>query len=438
MEILITVCHIIIIPFLAVSAYLLMEKRFSKAATAAVLSVECLICTSLYFLFIHNKSIAPFSTILLAVNVLLTMMFSFYLTRHQDGRHLFNMLTASAFSMLGGSAGGCIYLLTGSIVLYLLSTIFIYLVLLFFLAKIYRGPVLELMEQTKKGWVALSAIPVSFIILNYLLSARPVSLRENPSNIPAVLFLSVFLFLIYILIYQFCRLLRRSYMAEHDYNLLELQIQTMNEKTQEQLAAEEHGRIFRHDLRHYGVILSSCLDSGNLDEARSILEKMTALAEPPLKGKTYCANLYINSVLANYAEKAEQAQIKMEVTVELPASLPVDPLEFSIFLSNGLENSVNACLEIPEPEKRNISLNCRYIHGQLFVMYTNSYMGELVFDKESGLPLTTHGAGHGLGSRSMLAFIRKYGAITECTAENGIFMLNMLVNDGNSCDDGPA
>ncbi|MBO5529412.1 MAG: GHKL domain-containing protein [Bacilli bacterium] len=93
------------------------------------------------------------------------------------------------------------------------------------------------------------------------------------------------------------------------------------------------------------------------------------------------------------------------------------------FLSNALDNAIEATMLIPEPSKRNIALSIARNGNMAQVRLENSYQVEPVF--VSGLPITTKSNRkyHGFGVQSIRATIKKYGGFFDCGANNGKFVL---------------
>lgn len=96
-------------------------------------------------------------------------------------------------------------------------------------------------------------------------------------------------------------------------------------------------------------------------------------------------------------------------------------------LSNTLENAYNACLEQPRNSKRFIELKFIQHNKQFVLDICNSYRGTVKFDIE-GFPISQK-EGHGVGGRSIFAFIRKYHATFDYSAIKGIFSFRLMFSD---------
>ncbi|MBQ7515127.1 MAG: sensor histidine kinase [Schwartzia sp.] len=123
----------------------------------------------------------------------------------------------------------------------------------------------------------------------------------------------------------------------------------------------------------------------------------------------------LNAALSVYIGRAEALGIPVECSVSLSSKLRVDEHEFSIVLSNLLENAIEAAKEAPEGA-RAISVGIRHRAKAVVMEIVNPSVKPLVLD-EKGLPVTSR-KGHGLGMASLSAFLEKYGAYADFTQEN--------------------
>ena len=88
--------------------------------------------------------------------------------------------------------------------------------------------------------------------------------------------------------------------------------------------------------------------------------------------------------------------------------------------ATALENAIRACMELPEPAR---IIRCRVIrHPGLMFVISNPCAGVVCFD-EHGLPRSD---GHGLGTRSISAFCKKYGALCRYEWAEGWFFLRVI------------
>ena len=170
---------------------------------------------------------------------------------------------------------------------------------------------------------------------------------------------------------------------------MEAQTVMMSQRVEDILRAEETMQIERQDIRHQLQTMASMAQREDcaalLDYIGSAQEKLTAV-EP----KHYCNNPALDAVLVNAAVQVEQMNISMEIKIGLP------------------------------------SIICKSVtHPRFMIEISNPYVGDVVFGQQ-GIPVTDK-PGHGIGTRSIVAFAEKHNALYRFWAENGWFKLQIAM-----------
>lgn len=273
-----------------------------------------------------------------------------------------------------------------------------------------------------RGWLLFAALTGAIYLILVLLSVYPTIIFERPQDIPLAVMVLILIALVYCtsFLVQFEQL--HNLEAQERQRVLEAQTAMMSRRVDDIFRAEETMRIERHDMRHQLQTVASLAQRGDraalLDYVGSPQEKLAAI-EP----KRYCDNPALDAVLVNAAVQAEQLNSSMEIEIALPVELPVDVFELSIVFANALENAIHAVKELPEDQRRII---CKSVTYPRFIMeISNPYAGEITFDKR-GVPVTDK-PGHGIGTRSIVAFAEKHNALYLFRAENGWFKLQIAV-----------
>lgn len=137
----------------------------------------------------------------------------------------------------------------------------------------------------------------------------------------------------------------------------------------------------------------------------------------------YCENTTVNAVIGHYLSWADKEGIQTSVSVNIPDSLSVDDMELAITISNLLENAVFACLKLPEKD-RYLKMTAKY-KNQLLLEIENSCEGMVPLD-EDGHPFSDE-KNHGIGTRSVLAFINKTNSEIYYIAEEKRFRVRMIL-----------
>ena len=206
-----------------------------------------------------------------------------------------------------------------------------------------------------------------------------------------------------------------------DAEIMEMAAKTMKGRLQSAETMMQKDRMMRHDRRHFEALLLQLLEDGRTAEAKKYLTER--LAMEPQGVKKYCENTTVNAAISHYISWAEKEGIQTIVSANIPACLVVDEMELAITISNLLENAVYACLKLPEAE-RYVKLTAKY-KNQLLLEIENSCEGTVPLDSE-GYPYS-HEENHGIGTRSVLAFVNKTNSEIYYFAEEKRFRVRLIV-----------
>ncbi|MGN0267030.1 MAG: sensor histidine kinase [Lachnospiraceae bacterium] len=216
-------------------------------------------------------------------------------------------------------------------------------------------------------------------------------------------------------------LMQEKVKLKSDADIMEIAARKMKEN----LAAAEQiiqkDRLMRHDRRHFESLMLSLLQEGKTEEAKKCLEERLSLE--PQNMERFCENTTVNAALSHYIAQAKKKEIRVLASANIPSALQVDEMELAITISNLLENAIHACEKLPEAE-RYIRFKAKY-KNQLLLEIENSCDGTARLD-EDGYPCTPE-KGHGIGTRSVLAFVKKTESEIHYSMEGNIFQVRMIV-----------
>ncbi len=332
-------------------------------------------------------------------------------------RHIFKCLSQLLLSLyliismtllntlLGGS------LLSSAILLFFAYTAMIFLE--FFFLRTYF---LDMIEIITKGWGILTLIPSSFLLFVMVLVLHPVHYTQNPSFVILFYMTGSVILIIYYAVFQYLRTQYQYQMDEQNREILEVQMQGIKKHAEDtKRNAEEVRRIWQVTHRMLSGIAALARE-GNAEAILSFVAESSAL-NPLTAPAHYCSDPILNATLTAYLSRAENSGITIDLHLAIPEILPVDSAELSICFANALENAIKACEELPRNERK-IILRC--IHKPAFMFeIENPYKGRITFGR-NGLPISTK-TGHGLGTRSIMAFCEKHNAFYDFSAEGGWF-----------------
>lgn len=353
-----------------------------------------------------------------------SLIFFYVLAKKRDGRFFFTFCLADTVSYWIIFVTSILdYYCFGNCYIFMFLSRFLLFPLMEYLVWHYlRRPYLEMQQSIQKGWWIFAGISMLFYVLMVVMSSVPTIFHQRPQELPAIALVLVLMPLMYGNIFYALIHQQKLNRANEARQILSTQTMMLTQQVAQQRQSDDRMRIYRHDLRHKLRTISQLLENGYLSEAQTYL-KNTEDSLDTLTVKHWCTNPILDAVFSSYFRQAEAAGIRLETQLSITDTLPVDPAELSTVFANALENAINACQELPQPQR---FIRCKCLSSPQFMFHiSNSYGREVRFN-DQGFPVSLN-RGHGIGSRSISAFCTKYNAYCEYRAENGVFTLRILL-----------
>lgn len=177
-----------------------------------------------------------------------------------------------------------------------------------------------------------------------------------------------------------------------------------------------------HDLKHQIAAIRSEAGKASFDQyiARledSIIEYGTVVE---------CGNETINIVLTEKNILCSTCDVKFSYLIDGTLFDFMNEMELYSLFGNALDNALESCSKVNDPEKRVISLKASTRNGMVVLHVENCYEESL--NMVDGMPKTTKvGSGHGFGLRSIQEIAEKYNGVVSIQAEDHIFKLTVLL-----------
>ncbi len=166
------------------------------------------------------------------------------------------------------------------------------------------------------------------------------------------------------------------------------------------LASEDDTRALHHEMRHHMLALEAILADGDTERARRYVGAVAEdLAQVPT-GR-YCRNILVDMIAGSFLDRAAAQGIRVEQHLDLPETLNIADEDLSVFLSNMLQNALEACERMNPEQDRYIWVDMHLRGNFLCIQCVNSRPeGEEPRERE----------GHGYGLTAMRAVAEKYNS----------------------------
>lgn len=197
---------------------------------------------------------------------------------------------------------------------------------------------------------------------------------------------------------------------ERKRSILENQMAQMQREIEEIQDIYADMRGLRHDMRGHLESIAAVIrrTSGkDREELDNYIEKMeTTVSRLDFAYRT--GNPITDVIIHQKKQEAEKQNIFFEADFIYPDKQQIDVYDIGIVLNNALENAIEA--SSTARGKKRISLRS-YMKGNLFfIEVENDFSGEIIFDSETGLPISSKEDKklHGLGMENIQRCAKKY------------------------------
>ena len=185
-------------------------------------------------------------------------------------------------------------------------------------------------------------------------------------------------------------------------------------------------RSLHHDMKNHLLVLRQLIHSGELPRADDYISNLlSGFSSFEIQYKT--GNSMLDALLSAKASEARQKDVPLSVSMDCTALPYMKDSDLCTILGNVLDNAIEACVKLPEPSERFITLQTQCVANQLLIILRNSFAEPL--QQQNGLLATTKDpASHGIGLKNVKRTLEKYGGTLSFETESGhIFSLNIML-----------
>lgn len=141
----------------------------------------------------------------------------------------------------------------------------------------------------------------------------------------------------------------------------------------------------------------------------------------------YCRNPIVNSVVYIKAQKAAELGITMQVQIMLPEIVAIRAVDLCSIFCNLLDNALEACIKVPEREKRYVFLHVQVKAGYIIILEENAACEPIIRKAGRIVSSKSNPDMHGHGLLLLRELTEKYeGKIITETGEEKFAVKIML------------
>lgn len=180
-----------------------------------------------------------------------------------------------------------------------------------------------------------------------------------------------------------------------------------------------------HDMKNILLYLKA---NGSSEELHGSIDQLLNEIRP-YESKVETGHEVIDVILNEKLQICQEKEITCVPYIDGSKLTFVKPLDLCTIFGNAMDNAIESCLQIPEAEKRQISVHSSSRGDSVVLTFRNTYGRRP--DLRDGLPATTKAdtKNHGYGLRNILYIVDKYAGTASCAVEQDEFVLTVLLQD---------
>lgn len=400
------------------------QKKWLITAVFAVGAVyAALRITFLYF----DKSI-------FIVSILLTFLVSLCY-RFKIHNAVLMSIVISVISMISEVVMGIIMTFSGISVQDTRSNIYLYIIAIL-LSKFLTCLVVVLVHkgrhqlfQSARGnkFLGILLLPVATVLLMIVISY--LLYRFNINNLWKSLMLVALVVLIIANITIFY-IIDRQYeliSAKQKLKMSAVLLENQRNYYDHVFESQQEIRRIRHDLKNSFIGVLTKIDSGDIDEARRMVQSQLSDTERNIDLSSRETDNLINSVIYSKKRAALNRGILLTSDVKIRAAIVIDDLDLAVLLGNLLDNAIEAAAKVTEAP-REIELTIFVKQGSMEISCTNPVARDV--DVNHIETIKSDKRNHGFGLLSIKSIVEKYDGIYTISCKNNVFsFFSNLSND---------
>lgn len=185
-------------------------------------------------------------------------------------------------------------------------------------------------------------------------------------------------------------------------------------------------RKLKHDLNNHLSVVGNYLEDNQVEEAKEYFSELSTVYTN--QRRDFCKNQLVNNVLNAKYQQAQEHGIDCFINIDVSTLIGIDDISLCTIFANTLDNAIEACQKIDNPQERKLSLKARYHRGYFSYKITNTTAALL---NRNGQLFTTKAdkKNHGFGLANVREIVENYEGILEIKTSEQEFSLLLVIVD---------
>lgn len=184
-------------------------------------------------------------------------------------------------------------------------------------------------------------------------------------------------------------------------------------------------RGWKHDYHNHIQVMKAYLELGKTEEMKKYLDDLSCDLEK-IDTVIKTGNLMIDAILNSKIAIAGTKGINVNAKAAVPQTMKIPDLDLCVIIGNLLDNAIEGCESLENPDERFIRAYIREMKGQLYIYVSNSFGGKIKrIDKRYFT--TKAGQDHGFGLRRIDSIVEKNNGYINRQNEEGVFATEIMM-----------
>jgi len=286
-------------------------------------------------------------------------------------------------------------------------------------------------EQMAKRELLMLVIPpflgaVGYEIIRYYRNFYMLEIGKPPEGYDMLLLfyctVSVMVVVILIMLYQNIKAAQEEKLANH---LLSTQIDNLKRHIEQVEDLYQDIRSMKHDMTNHVLTLEKLYAGNEIKEAENYVQDLKAALIETV-GEVKSGHPVTDVILREWKTEAEKKNIHFRCNFHYPTGSNINAFDVSVILNNALQNAVE---NVGGSGKLHISILSYRKNNAYMIEIRNSFTGNLRWNAESGLPVTSKGNtdSHGYGLNNIRRIAGKYFGDIDFAVKNKEFILSIML-----------
>ena len=184
-------------------------------------------------------------------------------------------------------------------------------------------------------------------------------------------------------------------------------------------------KAWRHDFHNYLEVLQFYSETGNHAGLQKYIGEMQKDYRETLS-LIATGNSAIDAILSSKQLIAHSQSTDMKLSAQRLSSLPIGETKMCVLLGNIIDNALDACMKIDDPQKRRINIRIGTHRGMLSIFVENTTVGDYRYNDNQLISTKTED-GHGFGLERVYEIVGAANGICALNPAKDKFTVSVLL-----------